>query len=133
MNGLLWLHQEQVSSVRFAHANVDRRRWHTSETFAFARGGRKAGVGAAEAASADAARMIMTSAEARTTHILLDVHRGVFRTSSVSGNGLTTSIQCLLIPLPLTRPQLRQSTKTEQRSRFLQSPLFTLPVHPFTR
>ena len=74
MNGLLWLHQEQVSSVRFAHANVDRRRWHTFETFAFARGGRRAGVGAAEAASADAARMIMTSAEARTTHILLGAY-----------------------------------------------------------
>ena len=56
--------------MRFAHANVDRRRWHTFETFAFARGGRKAGGEAAEAASAEAARMIMTSAEASKVHIV---------------------------------------------------------------
>ena len=55
--------------MRFAHANVDRRRWHTFETFAFARGGRKAGGEAAEAASAEAARMIMTSAEASKVYM----------------------------------------------------------------
>ena len=57
--------------MRFAHANVDRRRWHTFETFAFARGGRKAEAEAAEAASAEAARMIMTSAEASKVHMVM--------------------------------------------------------------